>query len=489
MKKTKPIISILLILLIISSFITCTLFTASAENTDTSEETTPSPAIARIYITTENGNGVQLQKKDDYVKGSIKIVDTDNNITEGEMQIKVRGNSTAKETINKKAFTIKFGSKTDVLGMGKAKKWTLLANAFDPTLMRNYLAFDMAQTMGLEYTSQQSYVELWLDGSYRGSYILTEPVEVGSTRVDIDIESNDGMKDFLIEREFNRYESDVTYFYADDIRFAVKEPEEPTDDQLNYMKDVMNDIAETIKSGDRQAIESKIDIPSFTRFYILNELFKPVDFDFSSVYFYYKDGMLYCGPAWDYDLSSGNINDTLSETAEKAAKSDLMFANGCHFYKHLCSYDWFNEEITSVYKQYYDYISNITAENGLMDNLLCTYGEVFRNNFELTEFKPTDRWVAEQKVPLRTFEENVDYLREWLYDRNNFLSSYYDVVHLIGDVDNDNEITVLDATTIQFHLANIKPLTEKQLKKADFDNDGEISVMDATSIQRHIARL
>lgn len=488
MKKMKAFVCILLVILCITSIYSSALLTANATDTKQTDNKTIK-TVPQIHITTEQGNGPSLQKEDDYVKAFVKVVDTDGTTTEGDIQIKVRGNSTSLAKIKKKAFTIKFDSKTDLLDMGKAKKWTLLANAFDATQMRNYLAFDLAHTMGLGYTSEQRYVELWLDNSYRGCYILTEPVEEGSTRVDIDIESNDGMKDFLIEREHIRYEEDVTYFRTDNIRFAVKEPEEPNAQQLSYIQTTMDDIMSTIKEGNKEAISSKIDIESFARFYILNELFKTVDFDYSSVFFYYKDGVLYCGPVWDYDLSAGNVNSVASETAGNAASTDRLFASNAHFYKYLCTYDWFNDEISRTYTQYYDYLENIAAQDGLIDTLLDTYSDVFERNFSDTDYKPSDSYIFEQKKPLTTFSANVDYLKNWLYERQTWLSGYYNVPFIMGDVDNDKNISVLDATTIQFHIADIKALPQAHKGKADFNNDNDISILDATDIQRYIAQM
>ena len=74
--------------------------------------------------------------------------------------------------------------------MGKGKKWVLLANAFDPTLMRNYLAFDTARELGFAYVPGQKITELWIDGAFRGCYTLMTPVQEGKDRVDIDIESS-----------------------------------------------------------------------------------------------------------------------------------------------------------------------------------------------------------------------------------------------------------------------------------------------------------
>ena len=103
--------------------------------------------------------------------------------------------------------------------------------------MRNYIAFDIAHELGIDYTSNQKYVELWVDGVFKGCYTLMEPVQQGKDRVDIDIESNNGMKDFLIEYEYNREEEGVTYIKSNGYRFALSEPEEPTAEQLEYIQE------------------------------------------------------------------------------------------------------------------------------------------------------------------------------------------------------------------------------------------------------------
>ena len=119
--------------------------------------------VPQIRITTENGNGTTLQKEDGYQNATISITDTDGSVLSDSVQFKVRGNTTAMKTVLKKAYTFKFGKKKNVLGMGSGKKWSLIANAFDPTLLRNYTAFELARELGLEYTSNQKFVELFHD--------------------------------------------------------------------------------------------------------------------------------------------------------------------------------------------------------------------------------------------------------------------------------------------------------------------------------------
>lgn len=448
--------------------------------------------VPQIRVTTVDGNGTTLQKADDYVEASITITDTDSSVLTDSILFKVRGNSTANPDIAKKAYTIKFDSKKDVLNMGKAKKWSLLANAFDPTLMRNYIAFDFAQHMELEFTSQQRIVELWVDDSYRGCYILTEPVEEGSTRVDIDIDSNDGIKDFLIELENGRVEDDVSYFTTHYLRFAVKEPEEPNSEQLEYISSTIDNIFKVIKRGNQEEIRKIIDVPSFTRYYLLNELFKTLDFNYSSVFFYYKDGVLYSGPAWDYDLAAGNSDPPYSDVSKAAADPEGLFAAERNIYFFLCSQDWFRDEIRATYLEYYDYIYNISANGGLIDTLIETYGSVFERNFNDAGWSVSYWFGSPQMKPLATFSDNVEYLREWMYSRNVWLSNYYDlyaIAGLSGDVNGDEVVSIMDATCTQYHIAELFALDGKGMLCADVNKDGDVSVLDATNIQRFLVHL
>ncbi|MBQ1538758.1 MAG: CotH kinase family protein, partial [Ruminococcus sp.] len=103
--------------------------------------------VPRVYITTADGTGNTLVKENGYVIADIKVVDKNGSVVEGNGQVKVRGNTTAKG--EKKPFTVKFEKKKNVAGMGGNKKWALLADNFDPTLLRNYVAFELAEELGL----------------------------------------------------------------------------------------------------------------------------------------------------------------------------------------------------------------------------------------------------------------------------------------------------------------------------------------------------
>lgn len=446
-------------------------------------------AVPKIEITTESGKGLSLEKADGYVPAQIKITDTDGATLSGAVNIKVRGNSTAMAHVTKKSFNFKFSKKKNVLGMGSGKKWALLANCFDPTLLRNYLVFDLAKELGLDYTSEQRFVEVWLDGSYRGCYTLYEPVQEGKDRVDIDIKSNDGMKDFLLEYEASRTEDGVTYITAGGMRFALSDPDEPTDEQAAYAQTVMQDIAATLRAGDEAAIRAKLDIASFAKFYLLNEYAKTGDFGLSSVFFYYKDGVLYAGPPWDYDLALGNLNGDLNSASAKAGSvSNGIMHSDKHFYRYLVGKKWFDREVKKVYAEHYDYFANIAADGGILDSLRAAYSAVFARNFSVWD--PGRWWLNYQRTPQKGYEANYQFLKTWCGERNDWLTDWYGLYryeYLLGDADGSGEIEIVDATLVQRVLAEIAEDTDGRivLRSALSPDSPEIS--DATAIQRYLA--
>lgn len=508
MLMKKKAVSFICLLLIISAFIPMAVSAAQVETvpvfavnetvdegialtgTDTTKNT--ELKIPQIRVITESGNGTKLQKADGYVNAEISITDTDGSVMSDSVSFKVRGNTTSMTTIAKKAYTFKFAKKKNVLGLGSGKKWALIANAFDPTLLRNYIAFDIAYELGLDYTSNQKYVEVWVDNSFRGCYTLYEPVQEGKDRVDIDIESNDGKKDFLIEYEAQREEEDVTYFTIDGLRFISSEPEEPDDDQLKYITDTMSDVIDTLKNGTEEEIRRKLDVDSFAKFYLLNEFVKTYDFDMSSVFFYYKNGKLYAGPAWDYDLSAGNVNVekyAYYGRIKNASTTDGLLAYDKNIYKFITDKQWFNDETARIYNEHIDFFKDIYADGGLMDTLRTEYGDVFERNYTTGIWKVSQAWINIQKKPLATYEENFVFLKNWYKERNEWLSEYFGVPYiLLGDADDSGDVDILDATSVNRAVLYIAGFVINEAA-SDVDGDGEVTVIDATFIQRYDVKI
>src|SRR5690606_8462016 len=139
--------------------------------------------LPTIHLFTD---GQPIESKEEYVDAEIQIT----NGLEGEMlfegitEIRGRGNSTW--GMPEKPYRIKLDEKACLLGMPADKRWALMANYGDQSLLRNDVAFEVSRRLELEYTPRQQYVELFLNGEYMGNYTLTEHVKEGEHRVPID---------------------------------------------------------------------------------------------------------------------------------------------------------------------------------------------------------------------------------------------------------------------------------------------------------------
>ena len=99
-------------------------------------------------------------------------------------QVRCRGNSSFKYFL-KKSYQFKLTTKSNLFGMGKSKTWLLIGNGRDRSQLRNYITSAMAEYVGLQYTPEMVYADLYMNGEYRGLYLLTEKIQVSSSRVDI----------------------------------------------------------------------------------------------------------------------------------------------------------------------------------------------------------------------------------------------------------------------------------------------------------------
>jgi spore coat protein CotH len=275
-----------------------------------------------LYITTDG----PVVSKEEYVRG---VVDIDPNVEYDQpalhipLQMKGRGNSTwLKSSFLKKPYRLKFTSKSPMLGMPSAKNWVLLANYCDKTLMRTKIAFEYARRIKSDFAPQSRFVEVVHNGVFLGNYLLTSHVEVHENRVnltELKAGSTDISGGYLVEWD-SRLDAD--YFFRTTLKnspITIKEPEEITPAQLAYIKDYMDKTEAALYSADWKdpvnGYAKYIDAESFMRWYMVQETIKNQDsWDFSSIYYYKNaNGKLGMGPVWDFDISGGNCDYSISQ--------------------------------------------------------------------------------------------------------------------------------------------------------------------------------
>ena len=220
--------------------------------------------------------------------------------------VRGRGNSTW-QLFPKKPLRLKFPSRQSPLGApASAKKWTLLSNYGDKSLLRNITAFEVSRRVGMSYTPFCHPVDVIVNGDYRGCYQLCDQVEAASGRV----EAKDG---YLIEID-SYADQEVSWFRSSNgTPVTIKHPDEDdiTQEQSGFIKDYFdmmeNSVFDENFTDPEEGYRKYLDLDSFLRNFIIGEFCGNVD-AFWSVYMYKdaRDGKLYTGPTWDHDLSLDN---------------------------------------------------------------------------------------------------------------------------------------------------------------------------------------
>lgn len=282
-----------------------------------------------------------------YHKASIDVVDKNNTLEEfsdDKLDIKVRGNSTADPS--KRAYRLKFGKdekdkvtgklikthKHDLMGGGYAKRnWALLANCFDHSLIRNALTCELGKIIGMPFNPGYCFVDLVINGDYRGTYQVTDHPEVGSHRIDIDED-----KDWYIEFQGRSDMLDEPYLNIQDLpMFSIKNPDytDAADaDKLAALKVKMEDWVKQWKSGfsydasitqsDTKGWRAYNDEDQLLKWFLETEITADYDGYMTIKAYRATDGKLFWGPVWDKDLAWDNYGDytkTLGAALENAS--------------------------------------------------------------------------------------------------------------------------------------------------------------------------
>jgi len=338
------------------------------------------PAKDRTYVE---------EKKANKAAGSMIMLDAKGNLiySGGMDQIKARGNTTF--GAHKKPYQIKLAQKTDLTQTGSSanasKTWILLANAFDPTLIHNTVAYKMAQSMGINSPDCRP-VDLYYDGNYRGNYLVTEKVEFGDGRVNVsnlaskNEKANDGKNldanataqatnkygdtyqyvtgmnnpeditgGYLLEHDNQYYKSERCYFVTSiGVPFVVKSPENCSKEEMEYISCYVEEMIQAAAAGgvnptNEKSVWDYVDKQSMVKYFVLQEIVKNADAYASSTYFYKDKGSnLVAGPVWDFDDSYGIREDRASTDA---------FASGNGYIGLFMELPEFRTAVKSFYNQ------------------------------------------------------------------------------------------------------------------------------------------
>lgn len=336
----------------------------------------------------ETSDSAEISSKEEWLKDatlSIEGAGLDSwNISEPIMtSIRGRGNSTWGQP--KKPYALKLNKKKSILGMPEHKRWVLIANYLDNSFIRNEMAFYLSEIFELDYTVHGKYVDLILNGEYKGLYWFGEAIKPDANRVNI----NDGSKN-ISDDEDKDYLIEMDVYYDEPVKFKssirnlpymIKNDDYMVDDENNLTsggesrlerlqakinaleKLLYPDFAEGMSTNDcsdpDESFSQIIDIDSWAKFWFVNEIMDNGELGHpKSCYFTFdsENNIFKAGPVWDFDWAS------LYQPAYCTLKDTL-------YYNALFKSPEFVNRVKELWNQYYGRIYIVSKVESLRDEL------------------------------------------------------------------------------------------------------------------------
>ncbi len=418
-------------------------------------------------------------------KDSIQFLNYD-----GRIDIEIRGSSS--QVVPKKGYgftTLMPDNVTknnvSLLGMPSENDWILNGISFDPSLIRDYMSYNLSRQIG-QYASRTAYCEVVLNGNYWGLYFLAEKIKVDKDRVNIvKLETSDNSQPelsggYIVKSDKTTGNDPVSWSMSSYIGFNdnqfihhVPNPETITQQQSTYIKTVFLNFQAACTANNTSAytgFPSMIDIPSFVDFILINEIGSNVDaYTFSTYYHKDRNGKLRAGPVWDLNLTFGN--DLFSFGFDRSQPDVWQFSNGSlegpKFYR-----DLFNNAQFRCYlsKRWHELTQPGQPFNELsLDNYIDSTVELISE----AVVRENARWGT-----IGDHEDAIASLKDWIQLRIPWITS-----HLGAHSACDNVATPpLVLTRINYHPEESDAFPEEEkLEFLEITNAGTFDV-DLTGI-------
>ncbi len=370
----------------------------------------------------------------------------------GQAFIEIRGSSS--QSFPKKSYSFELFNpvletnlNASLLGLPSDDDWILYGPYTDKTFLRDVLTYYLGGKQGY-YEPRFKFCELFLNNQYQGIYVLLEKIKIQKDRIDIHKmtpDDNDGVDvtgGYVLKVDRNDYASPVQdYFYSPypgtgwpyDVMYVYVDPkpEEITLAQKNYIEDYIIGFEDVMNSPDMddpyEGYAKYIDINSFVDYLMVNEMSRNVDAYRLSTYFYKNNdqfgGLLYAGPLWDFNLAWGNADYCTAWT------TDGFFTDcgtGPAWWYDLFDDENFQNRLSCRWNELREgpfHTDSILAWIDTQETLLSAAAE--RNYIK---WPILGTYVWPNYYIGSTFEEEVNYLKNYIDDRLNWIDT-----HIPGD--------------------------------------------------------
>lgn len=419
----------------------CTPFSLRAQN----KETLSLNGLPAIYITLQDPDVVVT--KEDKLVADMRIENAygsdygDDQLYNGLIEISGRGNSTW--GLPKRPYNIDLIDKegednpSALLGMPADEEWALIANYSDKSLMRIPIAYYLGNAIGMDYSPRLRFVEVYLNGDYKGLYCLCEKIKKSDDREDVKKLTDDEEDQveprvtggYIVEVDQpSRLDTDDKYIVSGrNNLFAFKYPKKKkiTDQQMEWFRRYVDTVESALYGTDFKDAEKGyrryMDIPSFVDWYLVDEFAKSNDaIFFSSVYMHKnRNGKLKMGPLWDFDLAFGNID------YNNNFRDDGFWIRYSEWISRLSSDEYFLQKVSDRFDQIKPVLDSLPRQIGALAEQLKSTGAIERN---FARWPILGKYVWPNYPPFpQTYDGEIRRLTDWITNRIEWLNEFLPV--------------------------------------------------------------
>ena len=387
--------------------------------------------MATLYLDTASGNMNHLVRSKDYQEEGDLLIYTEDGCLDysGDVdKIQGRGNTSWRDT-EKKPFNLRLSEEADLLGMGSGKRWVLINNYNEVTNLSNKLIYDLADQVGLAYSPDCQLVDAYFNGVYYGVYLLSEKIEIAENRVAVTEPDNSSDSSYLVTMNFKyRVEAgDEAYIRtARNYYMTITAPKDVSEELQDQIASDFRALERALSEEDGidpktgKSWQDMIDLDSWVKKYLIEEIFENVDAGRLSQYFYKTgqegDDKIYAGPVWDYNSAFGNAHTDQASHNPNCLKANarwIKYPKQRNWFYDLYHQEAFYNRMVEIYEQDFLPLLNELADHGMAD-LAEQIQDSNHANFL--------RW----KVSAENYtnvEDEYDTMHQFLVDRIAFLNS------------------------------------------------------------------
>lgn len=358
-----------------------------------------------LYIVTDNNR--RISKKESYV-GANYILDE----FYGKCKIRGHGNTTwVTRELYKKPYLLNLDKPAPLAGLQSGKKWILMANTADKSLLRNFYAENLAKNVwnNFKWTPSSRFITLIVNGKYSGLYELTEKVEMENGR----LAEVCGVGSFLACVN-SRMDKEYNFISDNGVKFSIRSPEAKKYVYVSWHK-ILQSFEDKIYSGldwTDSELGKYLDLDSFVDWFLINDFSKNHDARFQASCFMYYNSVsqkLHMGPAWDFDLAFGNIAwDNCEET-------DGFWVCTNSWYEQLWKLEKFRKSVKKRWNEKKQFLAS--SDEWLEQQSLLLKNAIDLNNriypaFGKRQWPHTKGWKDR-----KSHKMEIEYFSNWLKNR------------------------------------------------------------------------